>query len=201
MKVTGKKKIKEYISKVLPNLNLCNAERDELINNIIKNYSRTPEDKDVLKEIIDFLDKRPLFIRNLVGVEDGIYRSMEGNADEMIVVGKLIKMGFNCSRVDVTSSKYDAVIDKKGKLLRIQIKGTNTNNLDLTSGARSGQQINRQAQSRVRKLTKNDCDILLGVLKESAICYVIPAIDLEKFGNNVNLKNLAQYKEKWDNIK
>lgn len=199
--IKGKREIASYILKVLPNLKLSSVERDELLNNILLNHSDAPEEKDVLIEIVNFLDKRPLFTRNLVGIEDGIYRSMEGNADEMIVVGKLIKMGFNCSRVDVTSSKYDAVIDKNGKLLRIQIKATNTGSLDLTSGGRSGQQISREAPSRVKKLTEKDCDIFIGVLKESAICYVIPATDLKNFGNNATLKNLAKYKENWNNIK
>lgn len=199
--INGTNGIRTYISEVLPTIKLSQAERDELVETIIHNHSKTPEEKEILLEIVNFLDKRPLFTRNLVNIEQGIYRSMEGNADEMIVVGKLIKMGFNCSRVDVTSSKYDAVIDKNGKLLRIQIKATNTNTLDLTSGGRSGQQISRTAPSRVRKLTEKDCDIFIGVLKESAICYVIPAKDLSKFGNNVNLKKLSKYKENWNNIK
>ncbi|MCD4771456.1 hypothetical protein K8R30_03505 [archaeon] len=125
---------------------------------------------------------------------------MEGNADEMIVVGKLIKMGFNCSRVDVTNSKYDAVIDRDGKLLRVQIKATGGNSLDLTCGGRAGRQINRNVPSRQRKLNKNDCDLLIGMAKESAICYVIPAKDLKKFKNNISLSKLFKYKENWKNI-
>lgn len=50
---------------------------------------------------------------------------MNGNANEMIAVGRVIKAGFPCSRVDVTNAKYDAIVDIGGhkKLLRIQIKG------------------------------------------------------------------------------
>jgi hypothetical protein len=46
---------------------------------------------------------------------------MNGNADEMIAVGRVIKAGFPCSRVDVTNAKYDAIVDLGGyqKLLRI----------------------------------------------------------------------------------
>jgi hypothetical protein len=199
--IEGKKNIRVYIEKVLPNLKLTSPEKIEIADIIVRTYGERPYEKDVLKEIVIFLDKRPLFTRNLVGLEQGLYRTMEGNADEMIVVGKLIKMGFNCSRVDVTNSKYDAVIDKDGKLLRVQIKGTGGNTLDLTSGARSGQQISRDAPSRQRKLTSKDCDILIGVLKDSAICYVIPALDLTKFGNTVSLNELQEYKENWNKLK
>ena len=79
--------------------------------------------------ISNYLDERKLFTRNS--------ESIDGNADALIVIGKLIKMGYNCSRVDVSISKYDAVIDG-GILLRIQIKATNTDSLSLTCGARSG---------------------------------------------------------------
>ena len=198
--IAGKNKIKEYVAKVLPNLKLTSSEKNEILENILKNDKKNASENEILKCIVDFLDKRPLFTRNLVGLEQGIYRSMEGNADEMIVVGKLIKMGFNCSRVDVTNSKYDAVIDKNGKLLRVQIKGTGGNTLDLTSGGRAGQQINRAVASRQRKLTSQDCDILIGVLKDSAICYIIPAKDLAKFKNSVALSKIKDYKEKWNNI-
>ena len=42
----------------------------------------------------------------------------------MIAIGRILKAGFPCSRVDVTNAKYDAIIDIGGskKLLRIQIK-------------------------------------------------------------------------------
>jgi hypothetical protein len=200
-KITGKKKIKNYVEALLPTLKLSLAERKELINDILGSYPNGAHENEILKKVVSYVDKRPLFTRNLLGISDGIYRSMEGNADEMIIVGKLIKMGFNCSRVDVTNSKYDAVIDRDGKLLRVQIKATGTNILDLTCGGRAGQQINRDVPSRQRKLTEEDCDILIGSSKDSAICYVIPAIDLKKFGNSISLSNLSFYKEKWDNIK
>lgn len=200
-KINGKKNIKNYIKKVLPNLKLLNVELNQLIDDIIVNNSKEPYEKEILLKIVSFLDSRPLFLRNIVGVEDGIYRTMEGNADEMIVVGKLIKMGFNCSRVDVTNSKYDAVIDKEGKLLRVQIKATAGNSLDLTCGGRSGKQINRNAPSRQRKITKKDCDVLVGMCKESAICYVIPSTDLLNFKNSASFSSLAIYKENWNNIK
>ncbi len=95
------------------------------------------------------------WIINLTNIYSGIFRTMNGNADEMIAVGRFIKAGFPCSRVDVTNAKYDAVVDIGGyqKLLRIQIKGTGTDALGFTGGYRSGQQISREVKSRAYKYT------------------------------------------------
>ena len=109
------------------------------------------------------------WIINLTDIDSGIFRTMNGNADEMIAVGRVIKAGFPCSRVDVTNAKYDAVVDIGGcqKLLRIQIKGTGTNSLGFTGGYRSGQQISREAESRAYKYTEKDCDLILEEYKEN----------------------------------
>ena len=198
--LNGLKEVKSFITEIMPHTKFLPFEINYILNSLIKKEKKTTKTKVILS-LIKYLDSRQLFIRNSQSIEKGIYRSMEGNADELIVVGKLIKMGYNCSRVDVTNSKYDAVIDKNGQILRIQIKATNTNNLSLTCGSRSGKQIDRQAKSRERKMTEEDCDILIGVTKESAICFVIPAKDLKLFGKNISLSKLEKYKEQWNNIK
>ncbi|GAA7252312.1 hypothetical protein HpCK38_00660 [Helicobacter pylori] len=85
------------------------------------------------------------WVINLTGIDKGIFRTMNGNADELIAIGRVIKAGFPCSRVDVTNAKYDAIVDLGGKqkLLRIQIKGTGGDTLNFTGGYRSGVQIDR----------------------------------------------------------
>ncbi|WP_232260674.1 hypothetical protein [Helicobacter pylori] len=74
------------------------------------------------------------WVINLTGIDKGIFRTMNGNADELIAIGRVIKAGFPCSRVDVTNAKYDAIVDLGGKqkLLRIQIKGTGGDTLNFT---------------------------------------------------------------------
>ena len=47
----------------------------------------------------------------LTNIEAGIFRTINGNADELIGVRRIIKAGFSCSRVDVTNAKHDAVVD------------------------------------------------------------------------------------------
>jgi formylglycine-generating enzyme required for sulfatase activity len=136
---------------------------------------------------------------NFTNIDKGIFRSMNGNADEMIAVGRIIKAGFPCSRVDVTNAKYDAVVDLGGyqKVLRVQIKGSGTGIIDFTGGSRSGKQISREVKQRTYKYSQQDCDLIIGVDTTNGDCYIIPIEELSKWKNSTNIKNLQQYKENW----
>lgn len=140
-----------------------------------------------------------VWVRNLIGTDDGIFRTINGNADELIGIGRTIKAGFNCSRVDITNSKYDAIVDVgQGILLRIQIKGVGENgSVSFTGGTRSGQQIDRRVKSRKYKYTSSDIDILMVVDSGNGDCYIIPVEDLKKWGDTKSLTTLQKYKENW----
>ncbi len=140
--------------------------------------------------------------RNITKIDDGIFRSVNGNSDEMIGVGRCMKAGFPCSRVDVTNAKYDAIIDiGNGKLLRVQIKGTSGKSVNFTGGGRSGKQINRAVASRTYKYTKIDIDLILAVDSTNGDCYIIPVEDIEQWGNTKTLSSLEYYKENWEILK
>lgn len=140
------------------------------------------------------------WVINLTNIESGIFRTMNGNADEMIAIGRVIKAGFPCSRVDVTNAKYDAIVDIGGcqKLLRIQIKGAGTDSIGFTGGYRSGKQIAREAPSRAYKYTKKDCDLIIGIDTNNGECYIIPIADIEPWGSTRKLSQLENYKENWN---
>lgn len=137
--------------------------------------------------------------RNLTQTPDGIFRTINGNADELIGIGRTIKAGFACSRVDITNGKYDAIVDVgNGVLLRIQIKGVGENgNVSFMGGGRSGQQINRAVKSRTYKYTAKDIDVLMAVDSTNGECYIIPVKDLNKWGTTKSLSTLNLYKENW----
>lgn len=143
--------------------------------------------------------------RNITNKSKGIFRTMNGNSDEFIAIGRAIKAGFACSKVEITNAKYDAVIDissnKKPQLLRIQIKGTTTGSLNFQGGVRSGQQFNRSVKSRAYVYTKKDCDIILGVNSNNGDCYIIPVEDIKTWGISKPLSTLEKYKENWDYFK
>ena len=133
-------------------------------------------------------------------MDEGIYRTVEGNADEIIAIGRIVKAGFSCSRVDITNSRYDAVVEswKPGNILRIQIKGIGGNSFNFTGGGRSGRQIDRTVTQKVRKYTKDDCDLMVGITKDKGELYIIPIEDIEKMGKSKSLKKLEYYRENWD---
>lgn len=138
------------------------------------------------------------WIKNITKIDSGIFRTINGNADEMIGVGRCMKAGFPCSRVDVTNAKYDAVVDiGNSKLLRVQIKGTSGGSVSFTGGGRSGQQISRIVEQRTYKYTKKDIDIILAVDSNNGDCYIIPVEDIKKWGNTKSLSKLQDYKENW----
>lgn len=140
--------------------------------------------------------------KNITKIENGIFRSVNGNSDEMIGVGRCMKAGFPCSRVDVTNAKYDAIVDVgNGKLLRIQIKGTSGTSVSFVGGGRSGRQISRDVASRAYKYTKADIDIILAVDSTNGDCYIIPVEDISSWGTTKALSKLQEYKENWEILK
>ncbi len=142
--------------------------------------------------------------RNLTKTDDGIFRTTNGSADELIGIGRTIKAGFNCSRVDIPNGRYDAIVDVGGGvMLRIQIKGVGKNkngklgSVSFTGGGRSGKQINRAVKSRTYKYTAKDIDILMAVDSRNGECYIIPIKDLKQWGTTKALSTLGEYKENW----
>lgn len=132
-------------------------------------------------------------------MEGGNYRTINGNADELIGIGRCIKAGFACSKVEVTNGRYDAVIDpgKGKKLLRVQIKGAGNGSVSFTGGGRSGQQISREVASRTYKYGPADCDLILVVDSNNSDCYIIPIEAIQQWGNSKSLSKLKDYKENW----
>lgn len=142
--------------------------------------------------------------KNITAIELGKYRTINGNADELIGIGRCIKAGFACSKVETTNGRYDAVIDPGGdnpKLLRVQIKGTGSGSVSFTGGGRSGQQISRSVAQRTYKYTSKDCDLILAVDSSNGDCYVIPIKDIESWGTTKSLSKLQKYKENWNILK
>jgi len=147
-------------------------------------------------------DKEKNWAKNVTRIEEGIFRSIKGNSDEMIGVGRCMKAGFPCSRVDVTNAKYDAIVDiGNSKLLRVQIKGTSGRSVSFTGGGRSGEQISRNAAQRTYKYTKKDVDLILAVDSNNGDCYIIPIEDIDQWGSTKSLSKLQNYKENWDILK
>ncbi len=166
--------------------------------------------KTNLKKIIEkslYIAMTNGFSSNINQIESGVMTANAGDSAEFIFVARAILAGFNCSSVDVRSSRYDAIIDYNNKLLRVQIKGISSgNNISFKDRDRGGQGIDHKHERNIgQRITSKDCDIYVAVDKQVGICYIIPmnwadTLDYEKC-KNVKLNEIFQYKENWDVIK
>jgi hypothetical protein len=147
------------------------------------------------------------FSNNINHIESGVMTANAGDSAEFIFVARAILAGFNCSSVDVRSSRYDAIIDFNDKLLRVQIKGISSgNNISFKDRDRGGQGIDHtHAKNLGQRITSKDCDIYVAVDKQVGICYIIPMKWADKLDNvkckNVKLHEVEKYKENWDIVK
>lgn len=144
---------------------------------------------------------------NINNVKSGIMTANAGDSAEFIFVARAILAGFNCSSVDVRSSRYDAIIDYDNKLLRVQIKGISTgNNISFKDRDRGGQGIDHKHETNIgQRITAKDCDIYVAVDKQVGICYIIPMSFADRLSDDqckrVKLNEIEEYKENWNIIK
>lgn len=139
--------------------------------------------------------------KDLTGVDTikkGTFRSLNGAADENIFIGRASKAGFYCFFKVWRDMPYDAVLDYKGVLFRVEVKGSSNNKFNVTRGSRSGAQIVR-GRSRTRTLSREDCDFVVGVDSNTGDCFVIPEDVIEVLGrDNLSHTTLKNYHEKWN---
>jgi len=139
---------------------------------------------------------------NLPNHEQGIYRSINGAADESIFIGRATKAGYYLFFKVWRDMHYDAVLEYSKHLYRIEVKGSSGQSFNVTRGSRSGVQIDRDAEDRTRIISREDCDFVVGVNGTNGECYIIPVDIIEIYGrNNLSLNAVACYKEKWGTFK
>jgi hypothetical protein len=136
---------------------------------------------------------------NIAAVPPGTERSILGYAGESLVIGRALVCGYNLFFKAWRDSKYDAVLDHRGILYRLEIKQSRDGRqFSLTSGGRSGAQIDRQADSREQVVSSDDCDVLVAVHSLSGTCWVIPAEVISILGRrSLSAEALDAYKEAW----
>lgn len=202
------KKISLQIS--LQDLSLANLDfiEDKLNDDESKkefNFIKTDLKKIIEKSL--YIAMTNGFSANLNHIESGVMTANAGDSAEFIFVARAILAGFNCSSVDVRSSRYDAIIDYEGTLLRVQIKGISTGNtISFKDRDRGGQGIDHTHERNIgKRITSKDCDIYVAVDKQVGICYIIPMSWADSLSDkdckNVKLVEIESYKENWDIVK
>ncbi|APB32520.1 hypothetical protein GlitD10_0219 [Gloeomargarita lithophora Alchichica-D10] len=139
---------------------------------------------------------------NVAGLPPGNYRSIAGYAAESLAIGRAMQCGYNLFFKAWRDSPYDGVLDYNNTLFRVEIKGTTTDSLSVTSGSRSGAQINREAEDRSHIISTEQVNFLLGVNNLNGDCYIIHAEILSIFNqSSLSLKKIQVFKEKWQTFK
>ena len=135
---------------------------------------------------------------NSAGLPPGNYRSIAGYAAESLAIGRALQCGYNLFFKAWRDSPYDGVLDFDGVLFRVEIKGTTTDSLSVTSGGRAGAQISREAEDRSHIISPQQVDILIGVNNLNGDCYIIHTELLSIFNQqSLSLEKIQLFKEKW----
>ena len=145
------------------------------------------------------------FSTNIMNVESGVMTANAGDSAQFLFVSRAILAGYNCSNVDVRSSRYDAVIDYNGKIFKVQVKGISGSTISFKDRDRGGRGIDtHNERNQGKRITSADCDIYAAVDKQVGMCYIIPMVDIDPWPDSdirsVNVNQLAQYRENWGTI-
>ena len=146
------------------------------------------------------------FKQNILGLNGGKMNANAGDAAQFLFIARAILLGFNCSNVDVRSSRYDAVIDYHGCILKIQIKGISADSMilfkDRDRGGTGIDYKNRSNQGKV--ISSKECDIYVAVDKESGACYIFPVAEfiekkltISERKKGISIKRAKDYFENW----
>lgn len=187
---------------------MCNG----VISGILDNSTLSDEKKRFLKKDLSEVVRKATYMItkngfqvNLNNINSGVMTANAGDSAQFLFVSRAILAGYNCSNVDVRSSRYDAVIDYKGMIFKVQVKGISGSTVSFKDRDRGGRGIDTHNGRNIgKRITSADCDIYVAVDKQVGLCYIIPMVDIDQWDDaaikSVNVKQLEQYLENWNEI-
>jgi len=188
-------------------LNSMESQIEDFLNTIEENYSNVgfksirSDFKKVFINSLHFNFQRGYPV-NIENINSGVMTANAGDSHQFLFLARAILAGYECSNVDVRSSRYDAIIDYRERLYKIQIKGitSKTSTIQFKDRDRGGQGIDHtHERNRGKRITSKDCDIYAAVDKNSGTCYLIPMKWVDKMGyESLKQNQYIQFKEKWD---
>ncbi|MEN2416405.1 hypothetical protein [Flavobacterium mesophilum] len=212
----AKSDLQSFYDDVLQKKLVNEINKNDFINNSLDFIQKSVENpyhfgyvktsiKKILEKQYDFIFSNG-FPTNLLNINTGVMTANAGDSAQFLFLARAILAGYNCSNVDVRSSRYDAVVDFNNILLRLQIKGVSSSNaISFKDRDRGGQGIDHtHITNKGKRITSADCDIYVAVDKEVGICYLIPMSYVDNLDESqitsINLNGLKQYKENWNVI-
>lgn len=202
-------RIKEYRDNIMEAINSVNAYIPNQISKVEQKYIQNNLKKSMLDYL--YLAFSNGFTKNIIISNPGVTSANEGDAAQFLFVARAMLAGFNCSNVDLRSSRYDAVIDINDKILRVQVKGISDDSINFKNRNRGGEGNDPNSNRNKGKIiSSKDIDLYVAVQKNTGICYIIPAKKIDEIISqliNQNKKtlsystsNLQYYKENWNII-
>jgi len=126
------------------------------------------------------------------------WESLKGYAGQELAFGRLMLCGFNVQRNLWRDAKYDGIFVVDDIPVRIEIKSSTKNDFSMVGGRRAGEQIDRNAPSRVQPISRKDADFGLCVSNIDATCWFL-SIDIIEITKRTDWKEhyLDKFKEKF----
>ena len=177
-------------------------EQNSFDNKKLFNFIRN----NLIKDMEQFLPYilRDGYDQDYAGLEIGTNASNEGDGAEHLFVAKAMIAGFNCSVVDIGSSKYDAVIeDKNGDLLKVQVKSFGKSGVFSRKGRdRGGEGIDSSNPSNKGVLvTSENCDILATVNKSNGEIFIFSKNEIDNLPEtSIKRSDCMDNWENWSKI-
>lgn len=187
---------------------MCNA----VMDSILEDSSLDEPQKRFIKKSLAEVVKKSLYMItkngfqvNINNLNSGVMTANAGDSAQFLFLSRAILAGYNCSNVDVRSSRYDSVIDYKGMIFKVQVKGISGNTVSFKDRDRGGRGIDTHNERNIgRRITSEDCDIYVAMDKQVGLCYIIPMVDIDPWTDDeiktVNVSELEEYLENWDVI-
>lgn len=189
------------------NLSVSIADNEnQIVEDLLKVFENNAELKNIKSELRRIIHRfLPLIVSNgfpdnITNVDSGIMVANAGDSAQFIFIARAILAGFDSSNVDVRSSRYDCIVDYKGKIYKVQVKGISNDTVYYKDRDRGGAGNDyRNHRNRGERITSKDCDIYAAVDKKTGIVYLIPINYLEENTqkNSDKINNIVQYREYW----
>lgn len=213
--VLYKKDVERLIeSDTFRQLQMENSEelQNAIVSTILDNSELVETKKKFIKRALKNITRKSLYLLlqngfqvNINHLESGTMTANGGDSAQFLFVSRAILAGFNCSNVDVRSSRYDSVIDYKGHIFKVQVKGISSDTISFKDRDRGGRGIDtHNERNRGKRITSQDCDLYVAVDKLVGLCYLIPMKEIDPWSDeeikSVSVSKLGEYLENWDVI-
>jgi hypothetical protein len=145
---------------------------------------------------------------NIVGRNEGFFKSMLGEAHQHIIAGILLRLGFAIAAAPVRTGAYDLIVTayfdrdrqpEKEILLRAQCRTVHRGkSLRLVGGIRGGvDRIYLRPSPKEYKYTEEHNDLILAIETETLDIFVVPTRLTKHWGKSVSMRKLEPLRNRF----